>query len=303
MKRWISVLFLALLVFTMPLSYVKAAEPSDYTYKVTVYAGNQGTFSGASSTEFTIDGIASGTTVSITLADLGITLKDADRYYVRGLKEAGHDNDDEFALGSFQVNEDVSLVVSYGVRDANMVSYTVEYIDQETGAALADPDTYEGRVGDKPIVSHKYIPDYLPNALNETKTLVAGEENVFTFYYAKVTEYTRTIYETIYGPGTGGGATPTGGGGGTTPASGGEGGNGEDNTGGQEAPPEVVDIDDPDPPLAPGGGNNVPGNSGSGNLNQYIAYGLGAAAVVALGAWFLLFARRKREEEDEDEEE
>ena len=101
------------------------------------------------------------------------------------MKVAGHDEADDdglLQLLSFPVTEDMAFVVDYGIRDDGMVKYTVKFVEEETGKELALTSTYEGRVGDKPIVSHKYISGYIPNALNATKTLTSNEaDNVFTF--------------------------------------------------------------------------------------------------------------------------
>ena len=304
MARRLFALILSLLVIAAPLYTAKAVE-TPYTYKVTVYAGNQGSFSGASPSEYVIQNIGYDKAVILDWNDMGLSLKDSGKYYVRGFKLAGHDNDELLAAGSFQVTEDTALVISYGIRDDGMVNYTVRFLEEGTNKELASEKTYVGRVGDKPIVSHMFIENYLPNALNITGTLTSNEaDNVFTFRYHKV-DYNSTVYETLYGPGTstgGGGATPSGGG---TPSGSGE----EQPTpsgGGEELPPEI--IDDDNPPLAPGGDDTTPGNpdQNENGSNHALLYTAGALGVVALAVGAILLARKKRDEdedEDEDDEE
>ena len=311
MLRKIFAFVLILMLIALPMQAVKAVPKEEYTYKVVIYAGNQGTVKGSS--EYVMGTYSAGDTVEIKVAGLDIALKDADKYYVRGLVPAGHDADDTgegeeglIVEKKFQIKEDLQYVVLYGVRDDGMVKYSVKFIDQETGEELASSSSYEGRVGDKPIVSHKYISGYIPNALNATKTLTSNEtDNVFTFYYTKSEAGTTTVYETIYGPGgTGGG----GGGGGTTPSGGGEtpsgggetpsgGGETPSGGGGGELPPEI--IDDDNPPLAPGGDDNGGGNGGN---SYWVPYVAGAAGIAAVGAGIYLMLRNRRKK-DEDEEE
>ena len=303
MAKRLFALILSLLIIAVPFYTAKAVE-TPYSYKVTVYAGNQGTFSGESPSEYAINDIGYFQMVTLDWNEMGLTLKDPERYYVRGFKLAGHDNDELLTLPAFQVKEDTALVISYGVRDDGMVNYTVRFLEEGTKKELASEKTYVGRVGDKPIVSHMFIEGYLPNALNITKTLTSNEGgNEFTFWYHKV-DYNSTVYETLYGPGTstgGGGATPSGGG---TPSGGEE--QPTPSGGGEELPPEI--IDDDNPPLAPGGDDTTPGNpdqNGNGS-NHALLYTAGALGVVALAVGAILLARKKRDEdedEDEDDEE
>ncbi|MBR3355099.1 MAG: hypothetical protein IKG47_07035 [Oscillospiraceae bacterium] len=298
-KRILALIF-SLLVIAAPI-YKASAVETPYKYTITVYAGNQGDFEGKPS--YSIENVESGEYVTITWDKL--SLKDSSRYYVRGFKLAGRDNDELLANPTFAVTEDRDYVISYGVRDEGMVNYSVKFLEEGTNKELASATQYEGRVGDKPIVSHKFIEGYLPNALNVTKTLTSNEaDNVFTFYYHAV-EYTNTVYETLYGPsGTGGGGG--GGGGGTTPSGGEttpEGGETPTPTpapsgGGEEMPPEI--IDDDNPPLAPGGDDNTPG--GNGGNSRILAYVAGAVGVAAVATGIILFARKKRDDDEDDEE-
>lgn len=180
MKRW-KKMFISLLTICMfsglSTMSVLAAEGEPYTYTVTLSAGNKGTINGAEME------VTSGWTTTDTVRfDLSKVTVTDDRYYVKGVRLSGHDN--ETALGSpaFPVTGDADYVVAYGIK-GNMVAYTVTYQDED-GNELAPSDTFYGNVGDKVVVPYKYIEDFVPNALAATKTLSVNEaENVFPFTY------------------------------------------------------------------------------------------------------------------------
>ncbi len=155
-----------------------------YSYRVSIYSGKQGEFSTGKVWE---KDLKAGESISISTEDLGLALED-DRYYVRGFRVAGHDNDETTGIQRLQIDNidtDVAYVLAYGIKGA-MVQYTVNYVDKD-GNELRDPDTYYGMPGDKPVVSYRYIDGYTPNAYNQAKTLVENEaENVFTFTYKKI---------------------------------------------------------------------------------------------------------------------
>ena len=223
MKKW-KRLLVSLLTVSMTLGAstmsVMADDTTPYTYKVTLSAGNKGTINGQNKIEQT--NIASGSTVTFNLNDIQVT---DDKYYVKGIRLSGRDNDEALASPSFDVTGDADYVVAYGIKK-DMVAYTVNYQDA-SGKALAESQTFYGNVGDKPIVAYQYIENYIPDALALTKTLSNNEsENVFTFTYKpgatdRVVTTTTTITTTVPGtatPGTGTGNVGTTGGttGGTT---------------------------------------------------------------------------------------
>lgn len=324
----------ALTVMGMLLSLViseQTVEAKDYTktnpYKVRIFAGKQGTFAGGV-TEMDYTG------KTFDIGDIKVKLETAEdkstyeKYYVKGIKPSGADLEDKLEKQTFtDLERDMDYVVVYGVR-ANMVEYTIYYLDAN-GNTLAPSKTYEGNVGDKPIVPYLYIEGYMPQAYNLTKTLVENEDNIFTFYYTRVTTGTggggggdRTIYDEetvtttnttpVVVPGTGGDAA--GGGGGVTVVPG-DGGAADAGAGGGEAaapaePEQLVDLDDEEVPLA-----NVPGSSGGGsgigsepgsffvNMPPAVIVGIVSMAVLAVAAaWFLIF-KRKKKGTDEDEQE
>ena len=216
MKKW-KRLLVSLLTLSMTLGAstmsVMADDTTPYTYKVTLSAGNKGTINGQNKIEQT--NIASGSTVTFNLNDIQVT---DDKYYVKGIRLSGRDNDEALASPSFDVTGDADYVVAYGIKK-DMVAYTVNYQDA-SGKALAESQTFYGNVGDKPIVAYQYIENYIPDALALTKTLSNNEsENVFTFTYKpgatdRVVTTTTTITTTVPGtatPGTGTGNVGTAG--------------------------------------------------------------------------------------------
>lgn len=205
-----------------------AVSAGEYTYTVTFDAGNQASMSGttglsvnnsATGSSYHI-GIDSGKIVvsGLKIQDIvtfnpqagAVDLADDSKYYVKGVRQSGRDNN-SVASSSFRVTGDVDYVVAYGVK-GNMVGYTVNYQD-ENGRALAESRRYYGNVGDKPVVAHIYIENYEPQALALTRTLSSNEaENVFTFVYSEreaqvITRpgqtVTETVTENVTEPGTG----------------------------------------------------------------------------------------------------
>ena len=215
MKKWkrllVSLLTVAMTIGTASMS-VMAAEP--YTYTVTLSAGNKGTINGRNKIEKA--NLSSGSTVTFNLNDIQVT---DDRYYVKGIRLSGRDNDEALAAPAFTINGDADYVVAYGIK-GNMVAYTVNYQDA-SGNALAESQTFYGNIGDKPVVAYRYVENYIPDALALTKTLSNNvSENVFTFTYKpgatdRVVTTTTTITTTVPGtatPGTGTGNVGTAGG-------------------------------------------------------------------------------------------
>lgn len=225
MKKW-KRLLVSLLTVSMTLGAstmsVMADDTTPYTYKVTLSAGNKGTINGQNKIEQT--NIASGSTVTFNLNDIQVT---DDKYYVKGIRLSGRDNNETLAAPSFTVDKDADYVVAYGIK-GNMVAYTVNYQDA-SGKSLAESQTFYGNIGDKPVVAYRYIENYIPDALALTKTLSDNEsENVFTFTYTpgatdRIVETTTTVTTTVPGTATPTGAAGTTGATGTTGASAGTG--------------------------------------------------------------------------------
>lgn len=208
LKKILTTVLTACMLFSLSVINVFGAE--DYTYTVTFYAGNQGTFSSMDGISVAGDGSAviSNQGDKIVISNLKINdvltfdvqqgavdLGDSSKYYVKGVRLSGRDNEST-EPSVFHVNCDNDYVVAYGIR-GNMVGYTVNYLDTE-GNELAPSNTYYGNVGDKPVVAYLYMENYTPQALGLTKTLSSNEaENVFNFIYTPVsTEVITTPGET-----------------------------------------------------------------------------------------------------------
>lgn len=174
----IGALFLVLAVFGL---FAASVFASDYTYTVRIYSGAQGRIDGKTVIE--ISDLAYGDTVPFDVKS--VKLKDADRYYVKGIRESGKDNSTVFSSGIPKVTRDQDYVIAYGIK-GDSVAYTVEYVDAQ-GASLAESQTFYGNPGDKPVVAFRYIEGYQPQAYNLTGTLSNNEAaNVFRFVYIPV---------------------------------------------------------------------------------------------------------------------
>ena len=297
-----------------------AAEKEPYSYTVTLSAGNQGSFAGTDAVQvqskeakISLDGgkikitdLKQGDQVALkVLNDGAVQMEENSKYYVRGVRLSGRDNDDAktTATAAFTVDCDADYVVAYGVK-GDIVSYRINYQDAN-GNAIADSVTYYGNVGDRPMVAYHYIEGYQPQAYNLTKTLSANEaENVFTFVYQPVPEDTVTTEtEVVTRPGGTAGGTTAGTTEGNAPAQGTDenetpdvGGTAHEEPGTTEIPEEdvpqnVVDLDDEDVPLdkkdleRPGSTpNRIP-----------IYATIAVVAVVAIGvAGFVFLKKRKK---------
>ena len=168
--------------------YTVKADDEAYTYSVLIYSGKEGTFGSDGKTVIKKTGFKYGDKCTIDADELDLKVKDSEKYYVRGLKLAGHDNDEIsnsfYQSYTFDVKEDLAFSVAYGVK-GGMVKYTVDYVDTD-GKKLIDSDVHYGMPGDKPVVSYRYIKDYIPEISNAMKTLTDNEDDnhfVFTYKY------------------------------------------------------------------------------------------------------------------------
>lgn len=259
MKRWKKMLVSILTVCLFSaLSFTNALAADEYGYTVTVSAGNKGTINGADKDVST--DLAKGSTVTLNINDVQVT---DSKYYVKGFRLSGRDNEEALAAPSFTVTGDADYVVAYGVK-GNMVAYTVNYLDAD-GNTLAPSSTFYGNVGDKPVVAYQYIENYVPQALALTKTLSANEaENVFDFIYTPgesgtVIETTTTVTTVVGAPATTGGTAGAAGGTGAAGEAGTTEGTGEtpETEGGgtvenpdEQTPQGLVDLDDEDTPTS-----------------------------------------------------
>ena len=296
----------AAITFLLSLSILTAdaAEaPKGYSYQVTLHAGNQGTIGGQDSV--TISDLQYGAQVSFDLSTIQVT---DDRYYVKGVRLSGRDNNTVNAT-AFRVEGDADYVVAYGIK-GNLVAYTVKYQDA-SGRQLAADSTFYGNVGDKPIVAYKYIENYVPQALALTKTLSANEaENVFTFVYTPGEAGTITIpgadttnVVTVVVPGVttvnGGGANAGGNGAGGGAAAGADANGGAAGEGDNDdnvevtTPDNLVDLDENQAPAA---NIDLDGN-GAKAFPFAAAVVIGVSALAALLVLAVWIRKRMKSEE------
>lgn len=321
-----AMLTMALLLSVFPV--IAHAEP--YTYTVTFYAGNHGTFNssqdirvdkveGSSATvnppseggnRIVVEKLMRGDRISFNVPEKAVTLNNS-KYYVKGIRRSGT----EIENASFPVDKDMDYVVAYGIK-GNMVGYTVNYED-EAGNTLAPSRTYYGNVGDKPVVAYTYVEGYTPEAYAMTKTLSSNEqENIFTFvYHEGETQIIETPGETITtiiteqtegegtgtaGAGTGAGAAGAGAGtaGEGTGAAGEDAGAAEGTTAegetteveDEEVPQDLVDLDDEEAPKA-----NIKLDKEEVKKGFPMAAGIAVSvAAVAALAGMIIFLRRHR---------
>lgn len=183
------------------------------TYRVAVYAGNQGTVNGSDKVVF--DGenaVQPGSTFDFN--QLKVEVPDDSKYYAKGIRLAALDNvqsdnihgdaavettyyvtandkGDMVATNPAIITEDTDFVVAYGIK-ANRVAYTVTYTDAD-GNQLAEPQRFYGDIGDRPAVAAAYIEGYVPRTDVRLQTLTANEaDNVFPFVYTRLAEGTTT---------------------------------------------------------------------------------------------------------------
>ena len=178
-----------LMIMPAGLAEIAYADEKETTYSIFVYSGKEGYFGDPDTTMKKVDGLKYGDSVTIDLSGFDLKVKDPDKYYVRGLKIAGHDNDQlstmQFQSYTFTVKEDMAFTVAYGMA-GGMVKYTVKYVDED-GKSLRDDGEYYGMPGDMPVVAFRLIKGYKPNDYNLTRTLTDNEaDNIFTFTYHKV---------------------------------------------------------------------------------------------------------------------
>ena len=301
-KLFVSLLAAAVLTVGSAFS-VMAADT--YTYKVTVYAGNKGTIDGQEQKEIT--GLSLGSQVILDINSVKVT---DDKYYVKGFRLSGRDNEEALATPTIEVDGDVDYVIAYGIK-GDMVAYTVNYQDAN-GKTLADSQTFYGNAGDKPVVAYKYIENYIPQALALTKTLSDNEsENVFTFTYTpgetdRIVETTTTVTTIVPGPTTtttttgttgtgttGTGTTGTGTTGTTDNQNNGQDADNQDNQTtdipDNQVPETLVDLDDEETPKS-----NIDAEDGSNTLPMVGGAAIGILSVAALAALFVYLKKRSR---------
>ena len=286
-------ILMTILIVGMP-SKAFAADKPGYNYRVEVYSGEQGLYDGQ--TEWKKD-FAPGSNIAIDVRDCKVT---NDKYYIRGFRVAGHDNDETTGYQTINIDNldtDVSYEIAYGIKGA-MVQYTVEYVD-ENGKSLLKKDTFYGMPGDEPVVAYRYVDGYMPHVISLSKTLSEDEsQNVFTFKYSKSTGTTTTVtrYINATAPGTPGNPAGTGAAG-TANAGGNAGGNNGGaaiNDGGVPLaqPNQYQDLDEGDTPQDAGVVNGI-------NIVPYLVGG-GIGLLILILLILMALRRRKHAQETAD---
>ena len=276
-----------------------------YQYKVTVLAGLHGTVNGTDKVETTVNAGAQWSPNDYTVAVTD------ERYYFKGFHISGIE--DLSTGGAQTINEDVIFVASYGIKGAT-VGYTVRFVDA-SGNQLADPVTYYGNVGDKPVVAFQYIDGYVPNAYNITGTLKENAaDNVFTFVYTQgtgggtsgeggtTTTDEGVTYITVPGENAGNaGNAGNAANAGQAANPGGE--QIEDNQTPQTGPQQIIDIDENEAPLANYTPTPTPGSTttGTAGLSAFwkAVIGICAVGMLALLIILILLLKRRKEEKEQ----
>lgn len=149
-----------------------------YEYTVRIFPGNRGTLP----QDPVSYKIPQGEGFTFDSSDVHIT---DNKYCYIGLRLSGTDT----LYGNATVNsvtEDMDFVVAYGVK-ADAVTYTLKFVEYETGKELSEAKTYYGRPGDKPVAAYEYIEGYRPLYLAITGTLSENDDdNVWTFEYIPI---------------------------------------------------------------------------------------------------------------------
>ena len=239
-------------------------------------------------------------TLNINKSDKIVVNNDvADKYYARGFKIAGHDNDElgqvQLVEYTFEVEGDTSFTVAYGMK-GGLVKYIVNYVD-ESGNELLPSAEYYGMAGDTPVVSYQYVEGYQPDVYNIGRTLKHKDhedENVFNFVYKKAAASGTTI-ENINGGGAGANnanGAGVGAGNGDAVA---DGSTINDNPTPQASEPGQIKIEDSDIPEA------LPQDQGLTDSQRQLIkaalIGAGCVAVLAIALAALLIKRRKDNQE------
>ena len=278
-------------------------KAADYNYTISISAGDKGSFS---SGDKIINQVPAGANLVMDVQNLqqtqGLQVNDS-RYYIKGIRLSGRDNTTaDMYIAAGIVTADADYVVAYGVR-GDMVNYTVQYQDED-GNELAPSRTYEGNVGDKPVVAYQYIEGYVPQALAMTGTLSDNAaDNVFTFVYTP--GESGTIVETVTGV-TGGTTAGTGTAAGTGAAAGAgtdAGAAGTDEAGtdttdetqspDEETPQALVDLDDEETPLGDIEADEESNDASAQGIPLAAGIATGVVAIIALAAIFVVFFKKR----------
>ena len=197
MKKLLKYFAAALIMVVSIFSQSTNAKAFSYTYTVSFSAGGQGSINGgiqvrkasgnsssisieSKGDKVVVNGLEYGDVISCD-AQGNVSLNENSKYYVKGIRLSGRDNN-TVAQSAFLVSGDQDYVVAYGIP-GELAEYTVNYVDAN-GNKLADSKTYYGNVGDEPVIAYLYIDGYIPSSYNQSGKLVSdASKNIFNFVY------------------------------------------------------------------------------------------------------------------------
>ena len=197
MKKSLKYFAAALIMVVSIFSQSTNAKAFSYTYTVSFSAGGQGSINGgiqvrkasgnsssvsieSKGDKVVVNGLEYGDVISCD-AQGNVSLNENSKYYVKGIRLSGRDNN-TVAQSAFLVSGDQDYVVAYGIP-GELAEYTVNYVDAN-GNKLADSKIYYGNVGDEPVIAYLYIDGYIPSSYNQSGKLVSdASKNVFNFVY------------------------------------------------------------------------------------------------------------------------
>lgn len=197
MKKLLKYFAASLIMVVSIFSQSTNAKAFSYTYTVSFSAGGQGSINGgiqvrkasgnsssisieSKGDKVVVNGLEYGDVISCD-AQGNVSLNENSKYYVKGIRLSGRDNN-TVAQSAFLVSGDQDYVVAYGIP-GELAEYTVNYVDAN-GNKLADSKTYYGNVGDEPVIAYLYIDGYIPSSYNQSGKLVSdASKNVFNFVY------------------------------------------------------------------------------------------------------------------------
>ena len=197
MKKSLKYFAAALIMVVSIFSQSTNAKAFSYTYTVSFSAGGQGCINGgiqvrkasgnsssvsieSKGDKVVVNGLEYGDVISCD-AQGNVSLNENSKYYVKGIRLSGRDNN-TVAQSAFLVSGDQDYVVAYGIP-GELAEYTVNYVDAN-GNKLADSKTYYGNVGDEPVIAYLYIDGYIPSSYNQSGKLVSdASKNIFNFVY------------------------------------------------------------------------------------------------------------------------
>lgn len=197
MKKSLKYFAAALIMVVSIFSQSTNAKAFSYTYTVSFSAGGQGSINGgiqvrkasgnsssvsieSKGDKVVVNGLEYGDVISCD-AQGNVSLNENSKYYVKGIRLSGRDNN-TVAQSAFLVSGDQDYVVAYGIP-GELAEYTVNYVDAN-GNKLADSKKYYGNVGDEPVIAYLYIDGYIPSSYNQSGKLVSdASKNIFNFVY------------------------------------------------------------------------------------------------------------------------